>query len=112
MYRSRNCGELRRQDVGTEVVLAGWVHRRRDHGGLIFIDLRDRSGLVQIVLNSAAEKIRIEYVISVKGKIVERAAELTHNMYQLEYILPHSRRNRKTSLKMDSEQEVLYKATR
>lgn len=82
MYRSRSCGELRKKDVGSEVVLAGWVHRRRDHGGLIFVDLRDRSGLVQIVfgrenkeLHSKAEQLRIEYVVSVKGKIVERSPE-------------------------------------
>jgi aspartyl-tRNA synthetase len=82
MYRSRSCGELRKKNVGSEVELAGWVHRRRDHGGLIFIDLRDRSGLVQIVfgqenkeLHGTAEKLRTEYVISVKGKIVERSPE-------------------------------------
>lgn len=62
--------------------MAGWVHRRRDHGGLIFIDLRDRSGLVQIVFNqdnkelhSQAEKLRSEYVISVKGNVANRAPE-------------------------------------
>ncbi|MEE8637744.1 MAG: aspartate--tRNA ligase [Candidatus Margulisiibacteriota bacterium] len=82
MYRSRSCGELRKKDVGSEVTLAGWVHRRRDHGGLIFIDLRDRSGLAQIVfgqenkkLHTAAEKLRGEFVLSVKGKVVERSPE-------------------------------------
>ncbi len=82
MYRSQNCGSLRKKDVGTEVTLAGWVHRRRDHGGLIFIDLRDRFGLIQVVfgqenkqLHSTAEKLRGEFVISVKGKIAERSAE-------------------------------------
>jgi len=82
MYRTRNCGELRKKDVGSEVTLAGWVHRRRDHGGLIFIDLRDRSGLAQVVfrsenknLHATAEKLRGEYVICVKGQVVERAAE-------------------------------------
>ncbi|MFA5839811.1 MAG: aspartate--tRNA ligase [Candidatus Margulisiibacteriota bacterium] len=82
MYRTRNCGELRKQDVVSEVLLAGWVHRRRDHGGLIFIDLRDRSGIIQIVFNqdnkelhSNASKLRSEFVVSIKGKIVERSAE-------------------------------------
>ena len=82
MYRSRNCGDISKKDIGAEVELAGWVHRRRDHGGLIFIDLRDRSGLAQIVFNldnkelhQQAENLRSEFVISVKGKIVERAAE-------------------------------------
>jgi aspartyl-tRNA synthetase len=82
VYRSRSCGELRKKEVGSEVVLAGWVHRRRDHGGLIFIDLRDRSGLAQVVfgqenkaLHAAAEKLRGEFVLSVKGKVVKRAPE-------------------------------------
>ena len=48
-YRDRWAGELRKDDVGSEVRVAGWVHRRRDHGGLIFIDLRDRTGLLQVV---------------------------------------------------------------
>ncbi|MFH1684247.1 MAG: aspartate--tRNA ligase [Candidatus Margulisiibacteriota bacterium] len=81
VYRTRNCGSLRKNDVGSEATLAGWVHRRRDHGGLIFIDLRDRSGLIQNVfdkenkeLHAQAEKLRSEFVISVKGNISERAA--------------------------------------
>ncbi|MFH1541797.1 MAG: aspartate--tRNA ligase [bacterium] len=82
MYRDKNCAELSRKLVGQEVTLAGWVHRRRDHGGLIFIDLRDRSGFAQIVfdvdnkeLHKQAERLRSEFVISVKGKVVARAPE-------------------------------------
>ena len=82
MLKSHNCGDLRSQHIGQQVTLAGWVHRRRDHGGLIFIDLRDRSGLVQIVFNPeiapAAHQIatafRNEYVVQVKGKVNRRPA--------------------------------------
>lgn len=80
LKRTHGCGELRIQHDGMEVVLNGWVHRRRDHGGLIFIDLRDRSGLVQIVFNPEisneahrkAQEIRNEYVIAVKGTVTKR----------------------------------------
>ncbi len=82
MYRSRNCGELRSKEIDSEVTLAGWVHRRRDHGGLIFIDLRDRSGIVQVVfgqvnskLHKLAEKLRPEFVISIKGQVLARSPE-------------------------------------
>ena len=65
-YRTAWCGEPRKDDVGTEIRVAGWVHRRRDHGGLIFIDLRDREGLLQLVFrpeenaeaHAAAEALR------------------------------------------------------
>ncbi|WP_027414941.1 aspartate--tRNA ligase [Aneurinibacillus terranovensis] len=77
------CGTLRKFDVGSEVTLNGWVQKRRDLGGVIFVDLRDRTGIVQTVfnpeINAAAheigDKVRTEYVISVKGKVVERDPE-------------------------------------
>ncbi len=86
MYKTHTCGELRREDVGKPVVLAGWVHRRRDHGGITFIDLRDRFGLVQIVSNpeQAAEaheqlqSVRPEWVIQVEG-VVQRRPEGAEN---------------------------------
>jgi aspartyl-tRNA synthetase len=78
--RTHNCGELRSEDVGKEVVLMGWVSRRRDHGGVIFVDLRDRWGLTQAVfrpdiqpeMHQKAEGIRSEYVLAVKGKVHPR----------------------------------------
>ncbi len=81
--RSHHCGVLRRGDVGSDVTLMGWVHARRDHGGLLFIDLRDRSGLVQLVFNpesahgahAAAGDVRAEYVIAARGNVVERPDE-------------------------------------
>jgi aspartyl-tRNA synthetase len=80
-YRSHNCGALRKKDVGTHVRLSGWVHRVRDHGGLLFIDLRDHYGLTQIVVDPAspafklAEKVKPEWVIRVDGEVVARSAE-------------------------------------
>lgn len=80
MIRTHTCGELRKKDVGQKVVLSGWVHRRRDHGGLIFIDLRDRDGLTQVVFNPSVDPIahemahdlRSEYVLSVEGDVKTR----------------------------------------
>jgi len=80
MIRDKGCGELRESDIGSSLSLAGWVFRRRDHGGLIFIDLRDRSGLCQVVFSpdvvkdahEAAHDLRAEYVISVSGEIRKR----------------------------------------
>jgi aspartyl-tRNA synthetase len=79
-FRDTWAGELRASDAGRSVRVAGWVHRRRDHGGLIFIDVRDRSGIVQLVFHpdtsgeafAAAERLRSEHVISVAGTVVER----------------------------------------
>jgi len=80
LLKTHSCGELKKKDVGAEVTLAGWVDRRRDHGGLIFIDLRDREGVVQVVFNPAvseschkiASEVRSEYVIRVSGKLALR----------------------------------------
>ena len=82
MYKTHTCGELRPEQVGQEVTLAGWVHRRRDHGGVTFIDLRGRFGLVQVVANpaenpaahQAALEVRPEWVIQVQGQVRRRPA--------------------------------------
>ncbi len=83
MLKTHYCGDLRATDAGTDVTLAGWVHRRRDHGGLIFIDLRDSRGLVQVVLHpreapeahALGGDVRVEYVVRVEGTVVRRSAE-------------------------------------
>jgi len=77
--RTHKCGEVTKQHLGESVALCGWVHRRRDHGGVIFIDLRDREGLVQVVFNpenaetfAIAESVRSEYVLRVEGTVRDR----------------------------------------
>ena len=80
-YRTHNCGELREAQVGGQVRLSGWVHRKRDHGNLLFVDLRDHHGITQIVTDvdddsfKALEGVRVESVVTVTGKVVRRAPE-------------------------------------
>src|SRR3954454_20677516 len=82
-YTKVNCGQLRSADAGRKVQLNGWVHRRRDQGALIFIDLRDRDGITQIVFNRetnpeahrVAEQVRSEYVLRVEGKVALRGPD-------------------------------------
>jgi aspartyl-tRNA synthetase len=82
LRRTHSCGALRETDAGANVILMGWVHRRRDHGGVIFVDLRDRDGLTQVVFHEdigadahvRAERVRPEFVIAVEGKVAPRGA--------------------------------------
>ncbi len=84
MKRTHHCNQLTDADVGRQVVLAGWVQRRRDHGGVIFVDLRDREGITQVVFNpdenpgvhEKAHVLRNEYVISVRGRVDNRPADM------------------------------------
>ncbi len=86
MRRTHTCCELGAKDIGTEVVLMGWVQRRRDHGGVIFVDLRDREGITQVVFNPAvdrkvhekAQAIRSEYVLGVRGTVDKRPEGMTN----------------------------------
>ena len=87
-YRTHTCGQLRNTDVGKDVKLAGWVHSYRDHGGLVFIDLRDRDGLTQLVFDAddcgqathdEARKLRSEWVISITGEVDRGAARALDN---------------------------------
>jgi aspartyl-tRNA synthetase len=88
LRRTHMCGALRATDVGKNVVLMGWVHKRRDHGGVIFVDLRDREGLTQVVfhedtgseIHQRAELVRPEYVIAVEGEVTPRAGTVNPNL--------------------------------
>src|SRR5947199_4573699 len=81
IYRTHTCGELRKEAVGQRVRLSGWVNRRRDHGGLLFLDLRDHYGITQCVIEpdtpafAEADKCRSEWVVTVTGPVVARPAE-------------------------------------
>ena len=80
LYRTHTCGALRSSDVGTDVVLLGWVHRIRDMGSVIFLDVRDRYGVTQVVtdaepLLSQAKKLKTEMVVAVLGTVAPRSAE-------------------------------------
>src|SRR4051794_123384 len=86
-YRNHTCGQLRSSDVAKVVKLAGWVHSYRDHGGLVFIDLRDRDGVTQVIfdpdscgkeVHDDARKLRSEWVISVEGEVEDRGPGM-HN---------------------------------
>ncbi|MCW9028053.1 MAG: OB-fold nucleic acid binding domain-containing protein, partial [Kangiella sp.] len=83
--RSHYCGELSKNEVNQSVTLSGWVHRRRDLGGLIFLQVRDRSGLIQVVIDpdfkelfATAEQLRNEFVIQVKGQVRARPEEMVN----------------------------------
>ena len=80
-YRTHNCSELTEKDTGKKVKLSGWVHRKRDHGNLLFVDLRDHYGLTQCVTQidsnffKEVEKIKPESVVCISGDVVKRSAE-------------------------------------
>jgi aspartyl-tRNA synthetase len=81
LVRTHTCGELRANHVGSDVVLLGWVHRLRDLGSLVFVDVRDRHGITQVVVRddealiAAAKRLRSEYVVAAKGRVQARSAE-------------------------------------
>ena len=78
IYRSHNCNELIKKDVGSEVFLSGWINKKRDHGNLLFIDLRDNYGITQCIIDKEnsnfknLEKTQLETVVKIKGKVIDR----------------------------------------
>ncbi|MBT8320064.1 MAG: aspartate--tRNA ligase, partial [Eudoraea sp.] len=84
MYRSHTCGDLRETHINKEVLLSGWVHKLRDKGFVVWVDLRDRYGIIQLVFDEERSDAKLlekarslgrEYVIQVKGKVIERASK-------------------------------------
>src|SRR5688572_11405809 len=90
MYKTHTCGELRAEHTSQRVTIAGWVHRRRDHGGVIFLDLRDRYGIVQVTVNPSLSKetldavsnVRMEWVLQVTGVVQKRPAGMENPKMQ------------------------------
>ncbi|HEY6881453.1 MAG TPA: OB-fold nucleic acid binding domain-containing protein, partial [Polyangiales bacterium] len=88
LKRTHSCGALRKGDVDREVVLFGWVQNRRDHGGCIFIDLRDREGVTQVMFDpnvnaesfAVADQARGEWVLGVRGKVISRGGNVNTNL--------------------------------
>ena len=80
-YRTHNCGQLRASDVGSKVRISGWIHRKRDHGGVLFIDLRDHYGITQVVadqdnpVQQLLDSLKLESVVTVTGEVVARSPE-------------------------------------
>ena len=80
-YRTHNCSEINKTNVGNEIIISGWVNKKRDHGNLLFIDLRDNYGITQCIISKEnnnfkeLEKIQLETVIKVSGKVLERVNE-------------------------------------
>ena len=87
-YRSHNCNELKKENSGQEVVLSGWINKKRDHGNLLFIDLRDNYGMTQCIIDKSnssfkeLEKIQLESVIRIDGKVIERSNETINPEFQ------------------------------
>ena len=80
-YRSHNCNEIRKYDVGKKVLLSGWINKKRDHGNILFIDLRDNYGITQCIIDkenssfNEMEKTQLETVINISGKVVNRSKD-------------------------------------
>ena len=87
-YRTHNCSELTKKNKDEEVILSGWINKKRDHGNLLFIDLRDNYGLTQCIIDKSnsnfkeLEKIQLESVIKIIGKVVERSNETINSEIQ------------------------------
>ena len=87
-FRTHNCNELRKENVGNNVILSGWINKKRDHGNLLFIDLRDNYGITQCIIDKEnsnfieLEKTQLETVIKIEGKVVNRSKETINNEIQ------------------------------
>ena len=84
-YRTHNCGELDKKNKNQDIILSGWINKKRDHGNLLFIDLRDNYGVTQCVVDRSnkhfkeLEKIQLESVIKINGKVLERTKETVNS---------------------------------
>ena len=87
-YRTHNCNELNKDNEGQEIVLSGWINKKRDHGNLLFVDLRDNYGMTQCIIDKSnesfklLEKIQLESVIRIQGKVVKRSEDTINSELQ------------------------------
>ena len=96
-YRTHNCNELRKDSVSNQVTLSGWINKKRDHGNLLFVDLRDNYGVTQCTIDkensnfNKLEKIQLETVIQIEGKVVGRSKETINNeIVRLDALICHA----------------------
>ena len=88
-YRTHNCNQLRKENIDTNIYLSGWINKKRDHGNLLFIDLRDNYGITQCIIDkennnfSELEKTKLETVIKVQGKVINRSNETINKISKL-----------------------------
>ena len=84
-YRTHKCNELRKEDINKEISISGWINKKRDHGNILFIDLRDNYGITQCIIDKEnnnfveLEKIQLETVIKIQGNVVKRSSETVNN---------------------------------
>ena len=97
-FRTHKCNELRKHNVGDTIILSGWINKKRDHGNLLFVDLRDNYGITQCIIDKGnsnfkmLEKIQLETVIKIEGKVVERSKESVNNDIEtgeIEVVIKH-----------------------
>ena len=86
-YRTHKCNELRKEDLDKEIIISGWINKKRDHGNILFIDLRDNYGITQCIIDKEnknfeeLEKIQLETVIKIQGKVIKRSSETVNIGY-------------------------------
>ena len=113
IYRSHNCDELRKKDVGKKILLSGWINKKRDHGNLLFIDLRDNYGVTQCIIDKEnsnfekLEKLQLETVIKIDGKVVKRIHRSYSKIFDFIYKIDEMSLKKKKPININLVKEIL-----